>query len=739
MQPRIVRVSRRARQPGFSRARRLSTLLAALAVLFTSALGSAAPSARILRVDPRAAQESTGPVLTTVIEVSQSKRIGEAVAPCAGLTGNGQLDCMSEALEKPFALYEPFPFPAQNAIFTVAIDGTDVPAKYVSHARWGDSLQQPNVGTAWLILIDADKRMGGAFDDAKAVAKRLVASMGPSDIVNLMFFNDRQVVQDSKWLVSSQKNDAIRFVDSLASTYPSQGRNRSLLTIVKNAATDGFKSLGNVGETVQVPMHQAMVLLSSGFGGTDPSTTGPGAIQLQQYLTGGRFPEDNTALPKSPVPVVSVYFPHRTFDEFRQNSLEFMQNLADPEIGGFFTVVQDGQGESRGASIVNAVRTRFSKLYIVKWSVACIAPSVTQSFKLVFNNVKPPILGDNSFKDVPVGIDPTTWPLAVNKQYTQDLARRSDGAVHPGGRFKVYGDFCWGGDKSRAEVYFLPVGQQLPTALSGADVEKAKQTQQQLIAMGMKGSAIEANDSFVEFEAPDNEKILQGSGDSAVVRLVVYDNKARRTSGVTASSILELKATTAPFPLLLILSAAFGVVVLILLVALIFRGSGRRPPPAPPTAPVVAGPPYGAAPHGRPGPGGYGAPPGYGAPSTGGPLPGGNGPLAGAARLSAENARAAEATRATLQGSAGVFTVLPGSELRAGRDGRECGILLSEPRVSSVHASVKLERGLLLVRDENSNNGTELNGARLAAGVWTPVQSGSLIRFGPVEFSARLE
>jgi pSer/pThr/pTyr-binding forkhead associated (FHA) protein len=120
-------------------------------------------------------------------------------------------------------------------------------------------------------------------------------------------------------------------------------------------------------------------------------------------------------------------------------------------------------------------------------------------------------------------------------------------------------------------------------------------------------------------------------------------------------------------------------------------------------------------------------------------LPGGNGPLAGAARLSAENARAAEATRATLQGSAGVFTVLPGSELRAGRDGRECGILLSEPRVSSVHASVKLERGLLLVRDENSNNGTELNGARLAAGVWTPVQSGSLIRFGPVEFSARLE
>lgn len=730
MHPPIIKLATPAHRPGLPRQQHLSALLAVLAVLLTSALGGAAPSARILRIDPRATQQTTGPVLTTVIEIAQSKRIGETIAPCAGLTGNSQLDCMSEALEKPFALYEPFPFPAQNAIFTVAVDGTDVPAKYVSHARWGDSLQQPGVGTAWLVLIDADRRMGRGFDDAKAVAKRFVASMGPGDIVNLMFFNDRQVVQDSKWLPSSRKNDAVRFVDSLSSTYPSQGRNRSLLTIIKTAATDGFKSLGNVGETVQVPMHQAMVLLSSGFGGTDPSTTGPGAIQLQQYLTGGRFPEDNTALPKSPVPVVSVYFPHRTFDEFRQNSLEFMQNLADPEIGGFFTVVQDGQGESRGASIVNAVRTRFSKMYIVKWSVACIAPSITQSFKLVFNNVKPPILGDNSFKDVPVGIDPTTWPLAVNRQYTQDLSRRNDGAVYPGGHFKVYGDFCWGGDKSRAEVYFLPSGQQLPTALSGADIEKAKQTQQQLIAMGMKGSAVEANDSFVEFEAPDNDKILQGSGDSAVVRLVVYDNKARRTSGVTASSILELKATTAPFPLLLVLSAAFGVVVLILLVALIFRGSSRRPPPGPPTAPVVAGPPYGGA-----GPGGYGAPPGYGPP--GGPVPGA-GPRAGAAGLSSEGPNGA-AKRATLQGSAGMFTLLPGTELRAGRDGRECGILLSEPRVSGVHASVKLEHGQLLLRDENSNNGTELNGSRLAAGVWTPVQSGSLIRFGPVEFSARLE
>jgi predicted component of type VI protein secretion system len=44
-----------------------------------------------------------------------------------------------------------------------------------------------------------------------------------------------------------------------------------------------------------------------------------------------------------------------------------------------------------------------------------------------------------------------------------------------------------------------------------------------------------------------------------------------------------------------------------------------------------------------------------------------------------------------------------------------------------------------MIRDENSNNGTFVNGNRLPPGVWTPAQSGSLVRFGPVEFSVRLE
>ena len=77
--------------------------------------------------------------------------------------------------------------------------------------------------------------------------------------------------------------------------------------------------------------------------------------------------------------------------------------------------------------------------------------------------------------------------------------------------------------------------------------------------------------------------------------------------------------------------------------------------------------------------------------------------------------------------------------MRAGRDGAQCGILLTEPRVSAIHASLKLENGQLLVRDENSNNGTLVNGNKLSPGVWSAIADGSMVRFGPVEFSTRLE
>jgi hypothetical protein len=450
-----------------------------------------------------------------------------------------------------------------------------------------------------------------------------------------------------------------------------------------------------------------MVVLSNGYGGADPLTTGAGALQLAQYMSSGRFPEDNTALPKAPVPVISVYFPAKVIDEFRQNSMEFMQNMANPEIGGFYSIVQPGEG-SRGANIVKAVRTRFSKMYLVKWRVSCIAPSVTQSFKLVFNNVNPPILGDNSFKDVPVGIDPSTWPLDVDIATSKQSVAQA-GGVYPGGKFRVYGDFCWGGDVSRAEVYFLPAGQQAPTDLAGADIDKAKRTQQQLISMGMRGKALETTDTFAEFEAPDKDKLIHGTGEQAVARVLIYDNRAHRTSGLTADTMLEVKATTAPLPILWILGGAFGLVVVALLLVIVLRGSGKggkrkSSAGAAPPAPIVAG-----------------------RPPTGHPVvgPGATAP--------------AFATRAVLTSSVGTFTVHQGPEVRAGRDAAQCGIVLNDGRVSSVHASLKVEQGQLFARDDGSNNGTFVDGVQLARGAWTPVRHGGVVRIGPIDLAVRLE
>ncbi len=96
-------------------------------------------------------------------------------------------------------------------------------------------------------------------------------------------------------------------------------------------------------------------------------------------------------------------------------------------------------------------------------------------------------------------------------------------------------------------------------------------------------------------------------------------------------------------------------------------------------------------------------------------------------------------TAARLVGPAGQFTIAAGAEARVGRDPAQCAIYLSEPRVSGVHATMKLEGGQLQVRDETSNNGTWINGARIASGAWTPVPVGAPLRFGPVEFTVQLE
>jgi len=82
--------------------------------------------------------------------------------------------------------------------------------------------------------------------------------------------------------------------------------------------------------------------------------------------------------------------------------------------------------------------------------------------------------------------------------------------------------------------------------------------------------------------------------------------------------------------------------------------------------------------------------------------------------------------------------VQAGSEVRVGRDPAQCPIFLSEPRVSGVHATLRLADGQLMVRDETSNNGTWVSGMRIVPGIWTAVPAGAPLRFGPVEFTVQV-
>jgi len=177
-----------------------------------------------------------------------------------------------------------------------------------------------------------------------------------------------------------------------------------------------------------------------------------------------------------------------------------MQSLANPEIGGFFDIVQEGQGGGKAKTIIGLVRARFNAMWLIHWTVSCINSSVEQTFNLVFENTKPVIAPDGTFKDVPIGIDPTQWPLDVDVAKTTKAAQ--DNPLYPGGQFTVYGDFCWSGDKTRAESYFIPAGTNPSSAQTNSrDPAVAKQAMQQLQIHGAAAQVQETQSKTIKNRA----------------------------------------------------------------------------------------------------------------------------------------------------------------------------------------------------------------------------------------------
>jgi len=90
-----------------------------------------------------------------------------------------------------------------------------------------------------------------------------------------------------------------------------------------------------------------------------------------------------------------------------------------------------------------------------------------------------------------------------------------------------------------------------------------------------------------------------------------------------------------------------------------------------------------------------------------------------------------------LSSTQGTFKVSGGGEVLVGRDPARCAIHLLEPRVSGLHATMKVESGMLWVRDERSNNGVWINGERIVPNTWAQVPANASLRFGPIQFTVQ--
>jgi hypothetical protein len=339
-----------------------------LALVGLGRRAEAAVETRLLRIDPRAGVNEGTPVLTSVVELVQFSSLSEVVsnAGCGVLKGDALLACISTAVEKPGAIAKPFPFPDAQARLMVRVDGGENLATFAGKTAWGQSKKDPLVGTAWLIALDASSMMGARYQDAREVANQFIGSMGPNDIAKLIIFDDKLNAYRANTEVGHREGEveahrrARRQPRSLALA---AAAGAALRRSSEEHHVKAFGDLGNSGSIQNIPMMQAMVLLSNGAGRKDAGVAARAEV-MKQYFNNGRFPEDNTAAPKTPLPVISIFFPKRaeaSNKALRRTTSSSCRISSNPEIGGFFDIVQAGQSVEKARTIVSLVKKRFDE------------------------------------------------------------------------------------------------------------------------------------------------------------------------------------------------------------------------------------------------------------------------------------------------------------------------------------------------------------------------------------------
>ena len=612
--------------------RRRSSRALRLAPLIALAITSVASSARaenmiskFIRIDPEpTTDEKKGtPVIPMIVELGVPTPINSFAEGCfAGGTGNkvnqAGITCMSNKIQKD-GYAKQFEFPKENASVLSIVGGEPRPMEIVDAVPFKDATA-PNAGVAWLILMDASSSLVHRWASMQETATALVNAMGPNDAVQIRIMDDKSVRSSTKWLSAGNKAKALNTIKGVTTTFASGASVDSLISRIEKETVGGFQALFKDGvegsEEGVMPLIQSVVILSDG-GDTSAAgfAGGTKAQVIHEKLVKGDL---GIADMRLPIPVISIWFPQNEWNGVlaatkRENEYQWMSNMATPEVGGYFDIIQDGE-TGKGTKIAKVVRARFDNMHYVEAKASCLDTSGEQKFKLVFEDTKSKIVPD-TWDKVPIAFNFTKWLLDIDKKKTEEAASKDP--LKPGESFQVFGDFCWGSNTGAAEAYFVTEADAAEVKKASADKtgKAAKALLQSLAAKGQKAETIAAAPLSAKFKVPSTASLFENKADSFSLNVVILDTKALRVSARDKSGLLVLKAQKAPINKLLIIGAVGGGVVLILLIAILARGGGggggrakRRAggappgpapmpgqPPGPPPGPVVsAGAPAGS-------------------------------------------------------------------------------------------------------------------------------------------------
>lgn len=589
------------------RFRRLVPLVALAVCSFTATAGAQNMIAKFIRIDPEpTTDEKKGtPVIPILVELGTPTPINSFAEGCFTNTGSkptqAGLACMSNKIQKE-GYSKQYEFPTENAVVFSIVGDESKPMKIIAAVPFKEATA-PNAGVAWLILMDASSSLGNRWAEMQETAISLINGMGANDAVQIRIMDDKSVRASTKWLGAGAKAQAVNTVRGVAATFKSTAPVDSLISRIEKETIGGFQALFKDGvqgaEEGVLPLLQTVVILSDG-GDTSAAGFGGGtkAQAIHERLVKGDvgFVEGM----RMPIPVVSVWFPVNEWAGVvagtkRENEYQWMSNMATPEVGGYFDIIQEGE-TGKGARIGKIVRARFDNMYYVEAQASCLSTTGEQKFKLAFTETKSKIAPD-TWSNVPIGFNFTKWLLNVDKKRTEEAATKSP--LKPGDTFKVFGEFCWGSNTGAAEAYFVTEADAAEVKKAAADKtgEDAKKLLQSLSAKGQKATTISASHTDAEFKVPNTPALFENKPDTFSLNVVILDNKALRVSARDKTGLLVLRAEKAPINKLLIIGAVGGGVVLILLIAILARGGGngrakRRKGGAPPApAPMPGQPP----------------------------------------------------------------------------------------------------------------------------------------------------